>query len=143
MKPGIFGDTRMTVFIADDSQMICARIATLLSDLENVEIVGAAHTADSAVNAISDKLPDVVIVDFHLSGSSGVEVLKAIRKSGLAIRIIMLTSYPLMRMSYEKLCMDEGADFCIDKSNDFQKLPDILTSLVASATTEYQEVIAK
>src|SRR5882672_10645722 len=102
----------MTVFIADDSQMICARIATLLSDLGNVEIIGAAHTTGSAIKAISEQLPDVVIVDFHLSGSSGLEVLKAIRKSRFATRIIMLTSYPLMRMSYEKLCLEEGADFC-------------------------------
>src|SRR5258708_2467409 len=133
--PAQLGDARVRIFIADDSQMICARIATLLSDVESLEIIGTACTAADAVKSVSQLHPDMVIMDFHLSRNEGIVTLRSIRKAQPAVRVIVLISYPLMQTSYTKLCLDAWADFCVDKSNDFLKLPEILSSLICNEQT--------
>lgn len=114
----------MRVFIVDDSRIIRQRLASLLSDLPNVEIVGDAGGAEDAVAAIRTVKPDVVTLDIRMPGGSGLDIIRPIKNALRKVVIIILTNYPYPQ--YRQECLDKGADFFLDKSTEFGKIPEIL-----------------
>jgi DNA-binding NarL/FixJ family response regulator len=117
----------MKVFIADDSRDIRNRIITMLSDLESIDMIGQAENVEDAISSIREINPDVVILDIRMPGGSGIDVLENIDKKNSLPVIIMLTNYPYPQ--YRKKCMDAGADFFFDKSGEFEKVIDVLSSI--------------
>jgi DNA-binding NarL/FixJ family response regulator len=62
------------VLIVDDHALFRAGVRSELDGL--VEIVGEAATVDDAVELIEDVEPDVVLLDVHMPGGGGPEVLR-------------------------------------------------------------------
>ncbi|HQW23997.1 MAG TPA: response regulator, partial [Bacteroidia bacterium] len=71
--------------------------------------------------------PDVIILDIKIPGKSGVEVLPELKTKSYA-KVIMLTNYS--DAYYKNLCMKLGAEYFLDKSNEFEKINEILMSIV-------------
>jgi DNA-binding NarL/FixJ family response regulator len=63
-----------TVVLVDDHQMFRTGVKAELGD--GVEIVGEAGDVDEAVSVIRAAQPDVVLLDVHLPGGGGIEVLR-------------------------------------------------------------------
>lgn len=117
----------MNVFIADDSLMVCERLKSILNVLDGVTVVGMAHTVPDAIASIERLKPDAVILDIHMPGGSGMDVLLNVKKSPLAPIVILLTNYSFPQ--YRKKYMDAGADFFFDKSTEFNKVIDVFNQL--------------
>ncbi|MCO5999172.1 LuxR C-terminal-related transcriptional regulator [Actinoallomurus rhizosphaericola] len=64
------------VVLVDDHQMFRSGVKAELGD--SVEIVGEAGDVDEAVEVIAATRPDVVLLDVHLPGGGGVEVLRRV-----------------------------------------------------------------
>ena len=62
------------VLIVDDHALFRAGVRTLLG--EQVEVVGECGEVDSAVTAIEELEPDVVLLDVHMPEGGGVEVIR-------------------------------------------------------------------
>lgn len=75
--------------VVDDHRLFRAGVIAELGDA--VEVVGEAEDVPSAVAAIEATLPDVVLLDVHLPGSSGREVIDALRDRGLPVRFLGLS----------------------------------------------------
>jgi DNA-binding NarL/FixJ family response regulator len=78
-EPGSGGEpdlTRPTVVLVDDHRMFRTGVRTELGDL--VEVVGEADDVESAVAVIVDRQPDVVLLDVHLPGGDGPEVIRQV-----------------------------------------------------------------
>jgi len=121
----------MKVFIVDDSKIVCERLTEMLSELPEIEIIGQAHKAVEAINLIEKLKPDAVILDIRMPEGSGIDVLQKIKKNKTAPLVIMLTNYPYPQ--YRKKCMDAGVDFFFDKSNEFEKVVEVLKNLIQSS----------
>jgi DNA-binding NarL/FixJ family response regulator len=67
------------VVLVDDHQMFRSGVKAELG--ESVEIVGEAGDVDEAVEVIRATGPDVVLLDVHLPGGGGVEVLRRVLPS--------------------------------------------------------------
>ena len=67
------------VVLVDDHQMFRSGVKAELG--ESVEIVGEAGDVDEAVAVIKATHPDVVLLDVHLPGGGGVEVLRQVLQS--------------------------------------------------------------
>ncbi|HMG43485.1 MAG TPA: response regulator transcription factor [Acidimicrobiales bacterium] len=80
---------RPRVVVVDDHRLFRAGVIAELGDA--VEVVGEAEDVPSAVAAIEATLPDVVLLDVHLPGSSGREVIDALRDRGLPVRFLGLS----------------------------------------------------
>jgi DNA-binding NarL/FixJ family response regulator len=115
------------ILIVDDSKIVCGGLQQMLIDIDDVEIVGQAHTAQDAIKSISEQKPDVVILDIRLPGKSGIEVLKDIREKKLPVRVIMLTNFPYPQ--YRKKCEELGADYFIDKVTEIENIPHLIEKL--------------
>lgn len=113
----------ITVFIADDSLIVREHLVTMLDELTEVEIVGQAETVAEAITAIGKLQPDVVILDIRMPDGSGIDVLLAIKQNESAPIVIVLTNYPYP--AYRQKCLQAGADFFLDKSTEFDQIPEL------------------
>jgi DNA-binding NarL/FixJ family response regulator len=68
------------VVLVDDHQMFRSGVKAELGD--SVQIVGEAGGVDEAVEVIAATEPDVVLLDVHLPGGGGVEVLRRVAEAG-------------------------------------------------------------
>jgi DNA-binding NarL/FixJ family response regulator len=119
----------MRVFIIDDSAIVRERLIAMLTEVEGVEIVGHAEDAFAAIEGVRELIPDVVILDIQMpGGASGIYALERIRCERPAPTIIMLTNYSYPQ--YRKKCIDGGAAFFFDKSTEFERVPEVLKSLI-------------
>jgi DNA-binding NarL/FixJ family response regulator len=76
------------VVLVDDHQMFRTGVKAELGDA--VEIVGEAGDVDEAVAVISGAAPDVVLLDVHLPGGGGIEVLRRLQ-GATAARFLALS----------------------------------------------------
>ena len=63
-----------SVVLVDDHQMFRSGVKAELGPA--IEVVGEAGDVDSAVDVIKSAEPDVVLLDVHLPGGGGIEVLR-------------------------------------------------------------------
>ncbi|MEI6277073.1 MAG: response regulator transcription factor [Prolixibacteraceae bacterium] len=114
----------MTLLIVDDSADFRERIRNLALKHEKVQIVGEANDGVEAFRIIDAKEPNMIILDIRMPLMNGIQVLKKLRAKGSKIIVCMLTSYPYPQ--YKKKCLDLGADYFFNKSDDFEKINMIL-----------------
>ena len=118
----------MNVFIADNSKVIQERLIDILSEFKEIKIIGQSQNITEAVESIQRLKPDIVIMDVHMPKGSGIEALQTIKKRNLASIVIMFT-YDYYSQ-YRKRCMEAGADFFFDKSNEFEEIGKLFKKLI-------------
>ena len=111
------------VFIADDSLVVREHLVTMLDELPRIVIVGQAENVAEAINGILELRPDVVILDIRMPDGSGIDVLQTIKQGEPAPMVIILTNYPYP--AYRQKCLQAGADFFLDKSTEFDQIPEL------------------
>src|SRR5688572_24840200 len=102
----------LKIITVDDSPVIARRIAGLLTDIENVEVLGNADRILTALDMIDREIPDVVILDIHLkedAPANGIHLLVMLREKYPLMKIIMLTN--MSAPQYRTTCMSIGADY--------------------------------
>jgi DNA-binding NarL/FixJ family response regulator len=78
-----------TVVLVDDHGMFRAGVRSELEGL--VEVVGEAGDVDGAVREIVAREPDVVLLDVHLPGGGGVEILRRLATEAPAAKCLALS----------------------------------------------------
>jgi two-component system, NarL family, response regulator LiaR len=81
------------VVLADDHAVVRKGICELLSDEEDIAVVGQARNGHEAIDLASALRPDIVVMDIHMPELSGVEATRQLRALLPDIRILVLTSY--------------------------------------------------
>lgn len=87
------GVTDVRVLVVDDQTVVREGLATLLGLLNGIRVVGAAADGDTALAEIARLDPDVVLLDLHMPGRSGIEVAEELTRQGCRTRIVVLTTY--------------------------------------------------
>lgn len=83
----------LSIFLVDDEYKAIVRLTDLLSNIEQIKIVGSAYSFKEAVQGILQTHPDVVFLDIEIRERSGFEVVKAINDKGLFPKIIFVTGH--------------------------------------------------
>ena len=117
----------MKVLVVDDSAMVRDRLVEILLALDGVQQVDTASRAVEARRAIQTERPDVVVLDIHMPGGSGIEVLDALRADRRRVLTIVLTNDPAPE--WREASLHAGADFFFDKSVEFQQAVDVIARL--------------
>ena len=127
----------MKIVIADDSSLMRERIKYLLkSENSDLDLFDAINGLE-ALRLIKEIKPDLVILDIRMPELNGINVLKKIREMRMQVKVCILTnySYPL----YKLKCFEAGADYFLNKTEDFEDITDILTNLLPS--TDIPQII--
>ncbi|MFI7698357.1 response regulator [Nonomuraea sp. NPDC049480] len=77
------------VLIVDDHRLFRSGVRAELGD--SIEVVGEAEDVETAVKAIAELQPDVVLLDVHMPGGGGQEVLRRVLGSGSQVRFLALS----------------------------------------------------
>jgi len=115
---------KLKIFLSDDSAAIRQHLLNVALDLPEMVVVGQAEDVRGSLDGIRQTRPDVVILDIRMPGGSGIMVLREVKKMNPAPKVIMLTNYAYAQ--YQKEYEDAGADFFLDKSTEFERLPQVL-----------------
>jgi DNA-binding NarL/FixJ family response regulator len=124
----MFKGDGMRVFVADDSPQVVERLTDLLSGLPGIELAGNAGEVSVGLQCILQSRPNALILDLEMPGGSGLDVLRAVRKELPDLWVLVCTNYPYPQ--YRKECLAAGANFFLDKSMEFDKIPIILRQLL-------------
>jgi two-component system, LytTR family, response regulator len=68
----------LRVLVVDDEAPARRKLLRLLRDESNIEIVGEADNAESAIAAVEQHRPDLVFLDVQMPGADGFDVVHAI-----------------------------------------------------------------
>ena len=83
---------RVTVLVADDHPLFRDGIARAVKERPDLELVGEAADGRAALDGIRELAPAVAIVDLRLPDLDGMDILNAVKRDGLATRILMLSA---------------------------------------------------
>lgn len=118
---------KRSVLIVDDVPQILDRLENLLKEAETVHSVAKATSFSEALLLLNENIFDIVLLDIHLTDKNGIELLGFIKKRFPPVSVLMLTNQT--GRHYRKLCMELGATYFIDKSKEFERIPDLIDNL--------------
>ena len=105
--------SRITVLIVDDEAPARRELERLLRGIEGVEIAGSVGVAGEAVGAARRTCCHLVLLDIHMPGMDGMQVLKAIKEKHPGVKVIMVTALETREKIEEAMRL--GADNYITK----------------------------
>ena len=117
----------MRVYIAYKTDDVRTRLASVLDELDGVEIVGHGRDAESSLDAIGLLRPEVVILDMMLVGGAVARVVRNLKEE-CGVEVVIMNSNRHHPM-YRRRCSEAGVDFFFDKSTEFRRLVGALKSL--------------
>jgi DNA-binding NarL/FixJ family response regulator len=109
---------RRKVLIADDMRPTRQGLHALLAVMPDVECVGEAVNGQEAVDLVTERRPDVVLMDVHMPVMDGLEATRLIKSQRPEVRVIMLTMYA----EYQIEALAAGADIFLDKGGPSEAL---------------------
>src|SRR5437016_328174 len=118
---------KLKIYIVEDSELIKQRMSRLISTVEEAEIVGSAANIDEALELIKKLKPEVVILDISVEKVKGLKMIYDIKQIQPTPQVLMFTNYDFQ--GYKNKSYEYGADHYLDKSQEFEKLIDILEQI--------------
>jgi len=128
-KKAIHEDTNMTpregnrkrrVFIVDDHPLVREWLTNLINQQSDLVVCGEAATAAEAMRGIPASKPEVAIVDISLKDSSGLELIKDLKKSCPRLLVLVLSMHE--ESHYAERALRAGAKGYIMKRESTKKV---------------------
>ncbi len=120
------------VMIVDDHSMVRMGIIGLLATEPDIKVIAEADDVEQAVEAFTNYLPDVVLMDVRMPGGSGLEALARIKAIAPAARVVILSTYDLEEPIIE--AHNSGACGYLLKSVKFDELVSAIRIVHAGGT---------
>jgi len=84
---------KIRVFLVDDHEIVRRGVRTMIEVEPDIEVVGEADSAATALPQILATVPDVCVLDAHLPDGSGIDLCREMRSADPSIKGLVLTSY--------------------------------------------------
>ncbi|MDR2930855.1 MAG: response regulator transcription factor [Propionibacteriaceae bacterium] len=111
---------KISVISVDDDPMTRQAIGQSLSRHPNITLDGTLSSGAEALEAIDDRLPNVMVVDVHMPRMSGVELARLARQSHPELPVIAYTAHTDHRTLLDLLAV--GARGVVHKDTDHSLL---------------------
>ena len=84
---------RITVLVVDDHDVVRQGVRAFLEAQPDLAIVGEAASGEAAIRLVQQHIPDVVLMALVMSGMSGVEATRELKRVSPRTQVVVLTSY--------------------------------------------------
>ena len=116
-------DPPTRVFLCDDVAEMRLLMRLSLEEEPAFEIVGEADNGASALAAITESRPEVVLLDLSMPGMGGLELIPHIRRLAPTTGIVVYTAFSTPRVEAEALA--RGADRYLKKGAPLERLREV------------------
>lgn len=108
------------VVIADDHRIVREGLALMLSDLDDIEIVGEAEDGASLLELLAEVEADVALLDVRMPGMGGLEALPKLGEAHPDLKVIILSMHD--EPAYVAKAVELGANAYLLKNTDREEL---------------------
>lgn len=84
---------KIKVLLVDDHQIVRDGIKSILTDEQDITLVGSVSNAKEALEFIETNLPDVVIADLSMPNISGIELTEIITAKYASVKVLILSMF--------------------------------------------------
>ena len=127
---------KIRVILADDHRLMLEGIRVALDEVEDIEVVGAAHTGSQVLPLVNQTQPDVVLLDLRMPEMNGLACLDAIKTRHPKVKVVVLSAFNDPEHIHQ--AFERGAVAYIVKSVNPIDLPSALRQAIES--TVYQGI---
>ncbi len=107
-------NSKKRIFVVEDHPMVRERLAELVNKEDDMEVCGEADNVTTALELIQQLNPDIIIIDITLRGSSGLDLIRTLRKSPIETPILTLSMHD--ETAYAHRALRAGANGFIMKN---------------------------
>jgi DNA-binding NarL/FixJ family response regulator len=102
----------MRLLLADDQIKVRSALRLLLEQEPDLQVVGEAADATGLLLGVTEKEPDVVLLDWELPGLPAAQLVRLLLYERPSLKIIAMSSRPEVK----RLSLDAGAHAFLSKS---------------------------
>jgi DNA-binding NarL/FixJ family response regulator len=116
---------KIRILLVDDHAPFLKMATSLLSDHENLIVIGTAKNWKEALSQAANLLPDVILLDVNMPGLSGIDITPRLRQFLPWVGIIILSFQKAE--AYKEAALIAGADDYLPKDKlSYALIPAIL-----------------
>ncbi len=104
------------IAITDDHQMVLKGIETMLSETQEINIVGLYNSGTQTLDNIQNDNPDILLLDINLPDINGIDLCKQLKRTNNDLKIIAISNYD--EVSFIKRMLNNGADGYLLKNTE-------------------------
>ena len=121
----------MNIFVVEDAPEIRKRLVAMVRMISGINVIGEAESVNEAIRGVLGSPVDTLLLDLQLRDGTGLEVLTRLKQARPDLRVIVLTNFATQQ--YRQASLSAGAEFCLDKSQEFGLVPGILRNWLEAA----------
>jgi DNA-binding NarL/FixJ family response regulator len=129
------------VVIVDDHPIVRQGLAQLISQESDLQVVGEADGARTAIEVLERVAPDAVIVDLMLKDSSGIDLIKDIKAKSPEARILVVSMHD--EAVYAERALRAGAHGYIMKQEATNAVLNALRKVLGGDVYVSEEVVSR
>ena len=118
------GTSVTRVLVVEDQRTLAEALMIAIDAQPDLECAGVTESAEDALLLVASRCPDVVLMDIHLPGISGIDGTRRIKAHHPHIRVFILTADATPQMFTDATAA--GASGFLAKNGPF---PDVLTAI--------------
>lgn len=124
--------TQMDIFLVDDNPFMRKAMRQLIELEPEFKVCGEAATAEDALKALSNKKPDIALIDISLGGDEkGIQLIRDIREVGYHFPILTISLHE--EALYADRVLQAGAQGYLMKQDAPENLVDAIQRITAGS----------
>ena len=133
----------INVVIVDDHEVVRNGVSAYLEAQEDIQVIGEASGGEEAVARVRELVPDVVLMDLVMEGSSmdGVEATRMVKRISPRTQVVVLTSYH--QDEYIFPALKAGAISYIIKDVKMEDLAEAIRRAARNEATLHSQVASR
>lgn len=118
------------IYLVEDQDILRSSLHMYIDNVDDLNVVGSAEDAPTALEEIENQMPDLVLIDVALPGMSGISLLNQLREDHPDLACLMLSGHS--EDQYVQQAVDAGAQGYVRKGDPDEYLAAIEAVLEGS-----------
>ena len=116
------------ILLVDDHGLFRSGMKRILSDVEDMTVVGEVDSGEAAISFVDKHLPDVVLMDVHMPGMGGIEATRKIVQKHDGVKVVAVTA--MSEAPFPAQLLEAGAKAYISKGCPADEMFDAIRSVM-------------
>lgn len=86
-------EAKIKVVLVDDHSIVLDGLVSLLTQDERFEVLASFQTAEQVLNFFKKEQPDILLTDYSLQGTTGLELVRKVKDAYPLIKTVMLSMH--------------------------------------------------